>query len=107
MRRTNVLLVPLLATLSLAWTFGSGCAATKSVDGPGAGGGLDGPQGDASNFDVGGGGFDAHLSDGAPLDPTSCEGAAVAKSYIGCDYWPTVVANNVWSTFDYAVVVAN
>ena len=29
------------------------------------------------------------------------------KSYLGCDYWPTVTANNVWSIFDYAVVVAN
>lgn len=40
-------------------------------------------------------------------DPTTCEGAAQLKSYVGCDYWPTVVANNVWSIFDYAVVVAN
>ncbi len=30
-----------------------------------------------------------------------------SHSYIGCDYWPTVLANNVWSIFDYAVVVAN
>jgi len=29
------------------------------------------------------------------------------RTYIGCDFWPTVVANNVWSVFDYAVVVAN
>jgi hypothetical protein len=26
---------------------------------------------------------------------------------VGCDYWPTVVANVVWSIFDFAVVVAN
>ena len=31
----------------------------------------------------------------------------MSRSYVGCDYWPTVVANNVWSIFDYAVVVAN
>ena len=30
-----------------------------------------------------------------------------SKSYIGCDYWPTVTANSVWSIFDFAVVVAN
>src|SRR5262249_41393152 len=44
--------------------------------------------------------------EGGP-DITTCAGAAQAKSYVGCDYWPTVVANNVWSIFDFAVVVAN
>lgn len=39
--------------------------------------------------------------------PGACEQAAAAKSYVGCDYWPTVTANLVWSIFDYAVVVAN
>lgn len=41
------------------------------------------------------------------IDPTGCERAAEVKSYVGCDYWPTVVANSVWSIFDFAVVVAN
>ncbi|MGO9835321.1 MAG: IgGFc-binding protein [Polyangiaceae bacterium] len=40
-------------------------------------------------------------------DPTTCAEAAALRSYVGCDYWPTVVANVVWSIFDYAVVVAN
>jgi hypothetical protein len=40
-------------------------------------------------------------------DPKTCAEAAMSRSYVGCDYWPTVVANNVWSIFDYAVVVAN
>jgi hypothetical protein len=40
-------------------------------------------------------------------DPTTCAEAAQLRSYVGCDYWPTVVANNVWSVFDFAVVVAN
>jgi hypothetical protein len=30
-----------------------------------------------------------------------------ATSYMGCEAWPTPVANAVWSTFDFAVVVAN
>jgi hypothetical protein len=30
-----------------------------------------------------------------------------SKSYIGCDAWPTPVANVAWSVFDFAVVVAN
>jgi hypothetical protein len=40
-------------------------------------------------------------------DPTTCAQAAALRSYVGCDYWPTVVANPVWSIFDFAVVVAN
>ena len=40
-------------------------------------------------------------------DPTTCAGSASLHSYIGCDYWPTVTANNVWPIFDFAVVVAN
>jgi hypothetical protein len=40
-------------------------------------------------------------------DPATCAEAAASRSYVGCDYWPTVVANSVWSIFDYAVVVAN
>jgi hypothetical protein len=40
-------------------------------------------------------------------DPLTCAAAAASSSYVGCDYWPTVTANNVWSIFDYAVVVAN
>lgn len=40
-------------------------------------------------------------------DPKTCIEAADARSYVGCDFWPTVVDNIVWSIFDYAVVVAN
>jgi hypothetical protein len=40
-------------------------------------------------------------------DPTTCDQAASLRSYVGCDFWPTVVANGVWSIFDFAVVVAN
>ena len=42
-----------------------------------------------------------------PGDPTTCAEAAQYRTYVGCDYWPTVVANNVWSIFDFTVVVAN
>jgi hypothetical protein len=47
----------------------------------------------------------------APLalaeQPATCSAAVAAKSYIGCDFWPTVTANLVDSSFDFAVVVAN
>ena len=40
-------------------------------------------------------------------DPVDCEEAKTSKSYVGCDYWPTVTPNSVWSIFDFAVAVAN
>jgi hypothetical protein len=40
-------------------------------------------------------------------DPTTCEEAMAAKTYVGCDYWPTVTANIVQDVFDFAVAVAN
>jgi hypothetical protein len=40
-------------------------------------------------------------------DPTTCAQAATAKSYVGCEYWPTVTANVVWEGFDFTAVVAN
>ncbi len=62
---------------------------------------------------------DAGPPDGTPEDtvlvlgsssysgPTSCTQAAMERSYIGCDYWPTITTNPVWSIFDFAAVVAN
>jgi hypothetical protein len=64
-----------------------------------------------------GGGAGSGVTDSGPpgsfipvvsaTEPQTCDAAAATHSYIGCDYWPTVVANNVWSIFDFAVVVAN
>ena len=70
-------------------------------------------HGDGFAFDDGGnvitddGGFDTGDGGSMTHDPTTCAEAATSKSYIGCDYWPTVTANAVWSVFDYAVVVSN
>jgi hypothetical protein len=61
----------------------------------GAGGGLINP--------TGGGGF----TGGVVEDPKTCVEAAEARSYVGCDFWPTVVDNIVWGIFDFAAVVAN
>ncbi len=40
-----------------------------------------------------------------------CEGPCapenLSSSYLGCEYWPTTIANQVWSNFDFAVAVAN
>jgi hypothetical protein len=72
--------------------------------------------GESAGDDAGGAGTDAVANGDVPSlgptpapsdDPLTCEQAAAWQSYVGCDYWPTVVANAVWSIFDYAVVVAN
>ena len=54
-----------------------------------------------------------------PVDPSTddggvtpgqiitCAQAAAAKAYVGCDFWPTPVANAVWSIFDFVAVIAN
>jgi hypothetical protein len=46
-------------------------------------------------------------STGSSEGTISCAEAEASKSYIGCDYWPTVMANSVWTIFDFTVVVAN
>ena len=64
-----------------------------------AGGGF----GDGSNFEGGetGGNIGGR-------DPLNCDEAAQFKTYVGCDYWPTVTANGaVQDVFDFAVAVAN
>jgi hypothetical protein len=68
--------------------------------------------GDGGSDDGGGGNSDApkfgdvNLGDGQ-IGEATCADAEASKSYVGCDYWPTVVGNNVWSIFDFAAVVAN
>lgn len=40
-------------------------------------------------------------------NPKTCAEAEQARSYVGCEFWPTVTANPVFVEFDFAVVVAN
>jgi len=44
---------------------------------------------------------------GSTGGPTTCAEAVAEHSYTGCDFWPTVTVNPVWSVFDFAAVVAN
>jgi len=70
---------------------------------------------DAGTFGFGGFGKDSGGGDSAIVlgnnggytGPTTCDQAQMQRSYIGCDYWPTVTTNPVWSIFDFTVVVAN
>ncbi len=70
----------------------------------GGGGGADGGKlpmfGDAGVVPSGDGGTAAE-------QPATCAEAASVNSYVGCEFWPTVVFNPVWSVFDFAAVVAN
>jgi hypothetical protein len=79
---------------------------TGSGAGPGSGGGtvVDlGGSGGTTMIAIGGGGGAAPVVD----NPKTCDEAAAVRSYVGCEFWPTVTANPVWNDFDPAVVVAN
>src|SRR5690242_3071288 len=36
------------------------------------------------------------LPEGETRDPVDCDEAKTSKSYVGCDYWPTITPNAVW-----------
>ncbi len=76
-------------------TSGSGGASGGAAGASGTGGGID------AGFDSSGGGGNTGV------DPKTCAEAAATASYVGCDFWPTTVANSVWSIFDFTVIVAN
>jgi len=40
-------------------------------------------------------------------NPATCTEAAANRTYIGCDFWPTVTYNPVYTDFKFAAVVAN
>jgi hypothetical protein len=67
----------------------------------------DGHEGGAGGMTGGGGISTTPGGSAIPPDPATCGEAASARSYVGCDFWPTVTFNPVWSAFDFAVVVAN
>jgi hypothetical protein len=62
---------------------------------------------DGSGIDA----FDCDPMQGMTCEADGCKGVCappeVTTSYIGCDYYPTVTLNPVWSGFDFAVAVSN
>ncbi len=74
---------------------------TGSGNAPGAGGSL--VFGNGGTVDISTGGS----SSGSNEDPQTCADAANNKTYVGCDFWPSVVYNPVYEVFDFAAVVAN
>jgi hypothetical protein len=92
----------------------TGDGGDDGTSGIGVGRGVPTPIAGGGGGSGGGGGMGSLLGDasldGAPSanpDLLTCDQAAQAHSYIGCDYWPTIVPNIVWDIFDFAVVVAN
>jgi hypothetical protein len=55
--------------------------------------------------------FECDATQGMTCEADGCKGACsapeLADSYLGCDYYPTVTLNPVWSGFPFAVAVAN
>ncbi len=70
-------------------------------------GGTDSATDSTSDLVLDGTGTDTGSPDTGNENPATCAEAASARSYVGCDFWPTVTANPVWLEFDFAVVVAN
>jgi hypothetical protein len=94
-----------ISAVLLAGALVVSCAKTEQVAKEvGGTGGTAAGAGGTSSGGTGGVAIDAGTG-GDGLD--TCEGAAEAHSYTGCEFWPTIVPNNVWSIFDFAVVVAN
>ncbi len=88
---------------SSAGRSGGAGGAGGAAAGGGAGGSSATGGGGLGNFDGGQGDPDATFEG----DPVTCEHAAAERTYVGCDFWPTVLPNFVGTHFDYAVVVAN
>lgn len=98
-RTLRVRCVSALAVLALAAACGSSDKRSGFGDDPSKSPTLPGDRFDPNDGDTG----QVDLG----RDPETCAEARQARTYVGCDYWPTVTANNVWSIFDYAVVVSN
>jgi hypothetical protein len=66
------------------------------------------PVGGSGPLPVAGTGADSGTAGGGPLrDPRTCEEAVQFRTYLGCEYFPTVLGSAVHPSFDFAVVVAN
>ncbi len=112
-------LSPLLVTVASVSLVALACSSAGSTgtSTPGDVGGSSGAGGGAGSIDPGTGGsgetggsiqVGGQGGSGTSVDdPVTCDEAAARRTYVGCDYWPTVTTNAVSSVFDYAVVVAN
>ena len=78
----------------------AGAGSLNLAVGGGASGGNDGLI--VTNDGSGGSG-----GGGNPDNPATCDDAKANRTYVGCEFWPTITYNPVYTDFDFAVVIAN
>lgn len=83
----------------------NGSEATTAADSETSDGDDDSELDGGPRFDIGV--PDWWDDDGGDDDPRSCEQAESERTYVGCEFWPTVTFNPVLTNFDFAVAVAN
>jgi hypothetical protein len=94
-------------------SFVAACGGGSSTPRDSSGGAGSGPSGIGSTTTTGGQppiGVEAGpggTGTGGVIIPKTCAEAMGARTYVGCEFWPTVTANPVYVEFDPAVVVAN
>ncbi len=108
MHTTNARLAGvLLALISVVY----GCSSSEAAPRDGAPAtGAGGTIGTLAGGTTGAGGSIGTTGTGGTGNtdnPATCAEAAAVRSYVGCEFWPTVTYNPVWSVFDFAAVVAN
>lgn len=94
--------------LSLCCSLSFACSAggSKASSGPRGNPSLN-TSGGGPNLSINPSGSGDNNDGGDNNNPESCDQAAANRTYIGCDFWPTVTYNPVYSEFKFAVVVAN
>lgn len=123
-RLARIMRTRVLASAALLLTHAVACggsSTTTLVDatggksdvgvGGGGTGGAEGGSGGSGGGNVGGlsigGGFPTGGTGGALVNPTTCEQANAARTLVGCEFWPTVTFNPVYSELDFGVVIVN
>jgi hypothetical protein len=109
----------LVCSLALILALGTACSAGEgpSGDGSGAstssggtvslGGGGNANAGMSSGGSITVGGNGGSGGGGDTDNPATCAQAADNRSYVGCEFWPTITYNPVYDDFDFAIVLAN
>lgn len=77
-----------------------------------SGNGSGGGGGDGSGNGSGGAIIDPGTGSGSGSgngtdNPATCAEAQANRTYVGCEFWPTVTYNPLYEEFDFAVVLAN
>ncbi len=86
---------------------GSGASGGTNSSSGATGGTISTGSGGSSGTGIMVGGNGGTGMTGDTDNPATCEQAAQNRSYVGCEFWPTITYNPVYTDFDFAVVLAN